>query len=51
MTDTESTKPVQEEEHTGLSRRGFLGSSAVTGAGLPRFLRLLISGGHLCSLW
>lgn len=32
MTDTESTKPVQEEEHAGLSRRGFLGSSAVTGA-------------------
>ncbi|MFD2884223.1 TAT-dependent nitrous-oxide reductase [Pseudomonas lini] len=32
MTDTESTKPVQEEEQTGLSRRGFLGSSAVTGA-------------------
>jgi len=32
MTDTGSKKTGQEEEQAGLSRRGFLGSSAVTGA-------------------
>ncbi|VVO07719.1 TAT-dependent nitrous-oxide reductase [Pseudomonas fluorescens] len=32
MNDTESKKPAQAAEPTGLSRRGFLGTSAVTGA-------------------
>jgi nitrous-oxide reductase len=32
MNDTESTKPAQAAQPTGLSRRGFLGTSAVTGA-------------------
>src|SRR5690554_58636 len=32
MTDN-SNKPVSEKEKTGLSRRGFLGASALTGAG------------------
>lgn len=32
MNDTESKKPSEVPEPTGLSRRGFLGTSAVTGA-------------------
>ncbi|VVO33715.1 TAT-dependent nitrous-oxide reductase [Pseudomonas fluorescens] len=32
MNDTESKKPAQAAQPTGLSRRGFLGTSAVTGA-------------------
>ena len=32
MSDKESTKTGQEEEQAGLSRRGFLGGSAMTGA-------------------
>ncbi|MDI3273472.1 twin-arginine translocation signal domain-containing protein, partial [Pseudomonas sp. AL03] len=32
MNDTESKKTTEVPESTGLSRRGFLGTSAVTGA-------------------